>query len=367
MKHIASALACAIALGGTASAATWHVANDGLDTNDCAQAISACRTITRAMELASPGDTVLVGPGRYGDLDQSGSYDGINEEAGMLVPNGGAGVIVNKPLTLLSTRGAGATFIDMGKTTESAVLISADGVRFGDRNAGFTITGGFNFGLSVQATNVFVTGNTVTGQTFGGFYLGSKGIIDARANTAVDNPGTGFILLQWTAPGYVQLSGNTARGNQTGIASGSIAAHRVTGNDVIGNENGILANYGASRFANNHIAGNRWGVQVNGYSHEPQQRGPLFTRNAFVGNFVTGITVYPGPEGVPVTLRENNFFGTTNGCGVLNLWAGTTLDARNNYWGAATGPSFADPADDACQWTAPIQSTPFATSAFVIP
>jgi hypothetical protein len=52
---------------------------------------------------------------------------------------------------------------------------------------------------------------------------------------------------------------------------------------------------------------------------------------------------------------------------VLYLWAGTTLDARNNYWGAATGPSFADPADDACQWTAPIQSTPFATSAFVIP
>ena len=154
-------------------------------------------------------------------------------------------MIVDKRLTLLSTKGADATFIDMGKTTESAVSVTADGAKFGDRNAGFTITGGQNFGLTVQATNVLVSGNVVTGQTFAGFYLVSKGIIEARSNTAVSNPGTGFFVVSYSPAGYVLLAGNTARGNQTGIATGSIATHRVTGNSVIGNENGILANCGA--------------------------------------------------------------------------------------------------------------------------
>ena len=71
-------------------AATLYVANNGLDTNGCTAADSPCRTISHAIALAVAGDTVLVGPGRYGDLNLNGSYDGINEEAGMLIPGGGA-------------------------------------------------------------------------------------------------------------------------------------------------------------------------------------------------------------------------------------------------------------------------------------
>ena len=71
-----------------------------------------------------------------------------------------------------------------------------------------------------------------------------------------------------------------------------------------------------------------------------------------------------------VALRENNFFGNGN-CGVTNQTniGGSTpvpVDARRNYWGAATGPSFNDPADPACQGAQPVLFAPYSASEFDI-
>jgi copper-binding protein NosD len=362
MRLIAFTLAIGGAcMSGFATAATLHVANNGLETAACG-AQDPCRTISRAINLAMPGDTILVRPGRYGDVNRNGAYDGLNEETGGLTSANSAGVLVNKPLTILSTQGADATIIDMGGITESAVRISADNVRFGDRNKGFTLTGGQNFGLAAQGTNVFVTGNTATGQTFAGFYLVSAGIMEARANTALDNPGTGFLAVSYNRGDPVIVAGNTARANQVGISTGSISAHRITGNKVINNEFAMAINYGDSRIVNNYVSGNRYGISVNGYSVEPQNRAPQIVRNNFSGNLANSVAIYPGPEGVAVTIRENNFLGT-DGFGVANLTQGT-VNARHNFWGASTGPGYLDPADEA---GANVLTTPFATSEFPIP
>ena len=99
----------------------------------------------------------------------------------------------------------------------------------------------------------------------------------------------------------------------------------------------------------------------------PIASGPLLVRNNFVGNRANGIDVYPGPAGISPRLRENNIFGNGN-CGTTNQTgaAGVTIDARNNFWGAATGPSFTDPADAACAGAQPTLTTPFATEAFAV-
>ena len=99
-------------------------------------------------------------------------------------------------------------------------------------------------------------------------------------------------------------------------------------------------------------------------------KGPLLIRNNFVGNRANGVDLFPGPAGVITRLRENNIFGNGN-CGTTNQSniggsVGATLDARNNYWGAATGPSFNDPADPACQGLHPTLSEPFASSEFEV-
>jgi nitrous oxidase accessory protein NosD len=192
-----------------------------------------------------------------------------------------------------------------------------------------------------------------------------------RGNTAVGNPGTGFWVIANTPADTFLFSANTARDNQTGISVGGPGSHRVTYNDAIGNENGLLITYGNSRIAHNYVAGNRWGAMVNGYSPDfPLTRGPQIVRNSFVGNRANGLDFLPGQPGLVVAVRENNFYGNGN-CGVTNQTSlgGNTpvnVDARRNYWGAATGPSFIDPADEACTGLSTIQTTPFATTEFAV-
>jgi hypothetical protein len=85
-------------------------------------------------------------------------------------------------------------------------------------------------------------------------------------------------------------------------------------------------------------------------------------RNSFTANLNYGVYILAGTPG-NVTIRENNFFGNRGSCGIASQSA-DVIDARNNYWGAATGPSWIDPADEACAMQGSITTTPFATREF---
>jgi len=314
----------------------------------------------------------MVRPGRYGDLDANGVLAGPGEEMPSSIPGSQGGIYVAKALTVLSTAGAGATVIDVGHASYAAVEIGSNGVRFGDRAAGFTLTGGLNYGLIAEGrTDVTIAGNLARDVPFAGFLVGSSGFVELRSNTAV-RCGSAGIWVQGSDGGtpYVSVVNNTAISNSTGIVVGSLAPHRVTSNRVSGNDIGLAINFGPSRIAQNQVTGNRTGVMINGYSDAPQDKGPLLIRNNFVGNRANGVDLFPGPAGVITRLRENNIFGNGN-CGTTNQSniggsVGATLDARNNYWGAATGPSFNDPADPACQGLHPTLSEPFASSEFEV-
>jgi hypothetical protein len=202
--------------------------------------------------------------------------------------------------------------------------------------------------------------------------IGTSGVTEVRENTANSNTVAGFWLQGGTpASVYVNFTGNSSAGNGTGVVVGSINPHRVIANSMVGNEQGLAINWGPSRISQNYVAGNRVGASINGFSNDtPIPSGPFLVRNSFVGNRANGVDVFSGPAGATPTLRENNIFGNGN-CGTTNQtttggYPGFTLDARNNFWGAATGPSFQNPADEACPGGQPTLTTPFATREFQV-
>jgi hypothetical protein len=366
MKKLISALATAGALvsASAAHAATVHVANNGIDTPVCGAVGNPCRSITQGIANAAAGDTVLVRPGRYGDIDGSGAIDRPGEEKSVVPFGSTVGVYVNKRVTVLSTDGAGATLIDMGNATEVGVEVAVNGARFGERDAGFAVTRARALGIAARrVTEVVVAGNIAANLPVG-FALTSSGTLVARDNTATGN-GTGFSLTSANLAGFVTLANNVATTNDTGIAVGPTAGHRVSGNRVSYNGVGLNVAYGASILSSNRVTGNERGVRVGGFATTdgPLANAPLLQRNHLVGNRVNGVDVFSGPAGAMPLLRENNIFGNGQ-CGTTNQ-SQFVLDARNNYWGAPTGPSFQDPADPACPNRT--LTTPFAVREFVIP
>src|SRR5262245_46449517 len=73
-----------VVVASSASAQTTrYVAENGQDASGCGGGwATACRSITQAIGLANAGDIILVGPGRYGDLNRNGVIGEAGEENG---------------------------------------------------------------------------------------------------------------------------------------------------------------------------------------------------------------------------------------------------------------------------------------------
>lgn len=369
MKHIYTALAggCLLApsaFGTTPSGNTLYIANNGLDSPTCGAPASPCRSISQGILNATAGDTLLVRPGKYGE-NGSGSVDQPGEEFGTTIPGGNAGVYVNKKLTIVSTAGAEATLIDVANTSFAAVQIAADGVTFGARGAGFTITGGQYDGLDAFGVkDVNIAGNIASKNPQFGFAVISTGIVEVRANEAFGNLNSGFVAFEGPAGAYVVFANNTVIGNTYGIYThGASSPHQVTGNEITGNDIGMEVVWGPVRISQNNISGNTRGIEFFGNT-TPISSPPTVVRNNLLGNKTYGIEIFDAPPGGLPRVRENNLFG--NGfCGTNNR-STEVLDARNNFWGTASGPSDTDPADNACAVSAPTRTTPFAAGEFAV-
>ena len=317
---------------GAASAVTLHVANNGEDSDGCGAEGSPCRSISRAIANADRGDTIIVGPGRYGDLDGDGAFGGTGEETAPA--ECGCMIEVNKRLTLQSRDGAGVTVLDAGGAGVNVVRIFAGFVIFGGDGKGFTLTRG-NGGLEVPlgALGLRAEGNLAVRNARDGF-AGQLGRL--KNNVALANGHNGFFVL--TA---VELTGNLAIANGLdgfGLTAGA-SRSSLTGNLAVANR--------------------AHGVFIVG-------RDTTLRRNAVLGNRRFGIALLTDA----VTITENNIYGNNsqefNGltnCG-LHMAVDGSLDVTNNSWGSADGPG-PDPADAICNpGGARIDSEPFAVRAF---
>ena len=324
-------LAMAAIQAAPAQAATWYAANNGLDTSPCTKTVP-CRSITRALAVASPGDTIQVGAGVYGDLDGSGTVgDAPGEET-----SAGCMISIAQRVTIVSKDGARSTVLDAGgdSAVHSVVCIQGAGTNgtvFGKLGKGFTLTGSTLGGIIGGA----------------GLTVSANDGVRVEGNWATNNAGFGFALLP--APTNTTLKSNIASDNGMSGVFGQADGLVLTGN----------------------LARNNSGSGFEIYS----SASAVITKNVAVGNLAPGFRLYsPGTATVSkntavgnqiglhviahgaVTLSSNNLFGNGDGvlppsgpnCGLFlqndDAVNPLTVNASGNFWGAATGPG-ANPAD----------------------
>lgn len=393
-----------------ADAATLNVALSGTDSPSCGSAAAPCRSITRAIANANPGDKIVVAPGRY---------------TGSGGPTCSCVVLVDKAVTVESRDGAAVTIIDAEGAGRDVVRLEASGATFGRSGRGFTLRGAgsptnVRSGLVslVGASGVVIAGNVASDNAGQGFLVldldghritdnvatrnGAFGFEDLRGiggtyerNTADANGGVGFLFLLAStmtltenvanangAHGFnlsgnaIELTRNAAHGNTIGFFALGGADHTYRGNLATGNEDSGLrlnsvggtvvvadnvvstSDVGIVFSAGGVVSGNT--VSGNGLGLDASGAGATeVRRNAFVGNATDGLRVADG-----VTVTQNNIYGNGT-CGLRNSSAGQVL-APQNFWGAPTGPDVTDPADPTCGSGTTVV-TPFATKPFNIP
>ena len=317
LLSLAAMLSLVLEVSVLAEAKTLNVANNGVNSATCGDKDHPCRSIGKAIENASPGDKIVVGPGRY-------TWE---SEPGSSLCSFHCVILVNKPgLTIESRDGAAATVIDATGHDLDVVRIEANNVVFGKPHKGFTLTGtgmAFFSGLVIPdgTSGVKVGGNLAIRNSLNGFAFTGSGHV-LTGNVANANGSTGFAF---SGSGHV-LSGNLASANGgTGFAFDG-SGHVLSGNIASANHYDGFAFSGSHVLTGNTAVGNQaFGIHI---GDSGGTDNAMITKNNIFGN------------------NAKNFGGFTN-CGLLNQ-SKDPIAAPNNFWGVTTGPSATEPADNVC-------------------
>jgi parallel beta-helix repeat protein len=304
-----------------------------VDSPTCGSKTAPCRSISQAIANAGDKDQIVVGPGRYGDLNGDGDFRDPGEEAAELDFGCFCMIKVNKPVAIKSSNGALATVLDdavpdTNGFVTSVVSITASGVVFSKPKRGFTLTSGrgpLPNGLFIaESTNrVKVEGNVVRTGRGTGFFVPSGNAHVFRNNLAISN----FVGFTFFGGGGHLLKDNVAVANSTGFYLQQSSGNVLKGNVANGNRD-------------------------EGFRFFLAGSGNVLENSAALGNQGFGIRLDAG--GV-ATIRRNNIYGNNDtfepftgltNCGLYNE-SGNAIDATHNFWGATSGPG-PDPADAAC-------------------
>jgi nitrous oxidase accessory protein NosD len=300
------ALATLVLAVNPAAAAVRYVAANGVDDPSiCGPLGRPCRTIGGALVAAAPGDRIVVGPGLYGPF------------------------VLDRPVTLESTAGAGATVVEGELSSQDATIAIAgagEGAVIGRPSKGFTIRGA-QFGVLVEAAAVAIQDSIVSGVQ--------------RA------------VLATGAASNLALTGNLLSPSVIADGAGTSIVQNVIHSGTIGVDLGGPGSVVRDNVITGHSLN---GVAISAVPAE-------IRRNTFTNNAIAiDVKLIGVSAGVVVT--SNNFLGHTT-CAITNRTAGE-LVATGNYWGAATGPG-PDPADQPCSGavvrTAPFLRAPMPVTA----
>jgi len=299
-----------------ANATNWYVAPTGSDSNPGTSLINAYRTITKAMSVATSGDTINVNPGTY------------NVAAGEVFP-----ITVPSGVTLISIGGCGPdeTTIDAGTTARvftctsnaSTTLIQGFTIRNGRNSAG---VGGAILSQSGDQTtftrNRFV-GNSAVGTSgaTGGDAWGGTIAVDASTPTITNN-----LFLTSTATGGAGASaGAGGTGGNGGNASGGAIACINAGAAVIINNTfyGSTASGGAGGSAGvGGMGGNGGNASAGAVSQCGTVRNNIFLSSSAIGGAAgtstvngTAGTASAGSLDTSGTIENNVFYASTPSSG----------------------------------------------------
>ena len=281
------------------------VSNYGTDSLTCGSADSPCRSISQAIQNAGSGDTIVVGPGRYGSLNNDGAFTGPGDEH----PANGGMIDVSKAVTIVSRDGADVTLIDAGTNALNCVTIEASGAVLGAKAKGFTLIGG-DVGVLVQlgASHVTLEGNRAVGNGSAGF---------ATENGTSSNQFIGNVACACQGS-----SGFVVRGFG-GLLQGNVAVGN-TGDGFI--DIGVNILFVQNVASGNHLEGLLGVNEVGGAPTSP------IMGSSFIGNLADGVYMESA-----FTLTENNIYGNgvESGC---SIFSPLSFKAPKNFFGLTTTP-----------------------------
>ena len=397
MALLLSLLAPVFGLSERALAAgTWYVKAGGDDLLGNGTASNPFATITKAITTAVAGDTISVAAGTYNEnvviskaltiqgaglasTFINGKNTGANVAAVDITVSGNVKLdgftITNAPVTADGDFRAGVRTNSGG----GGIYTISHNKIIGTKNVSGTADYGIN-GVASGTENLVITYNVVTGTASNNIYrLNPRGTTEignntldagsgAHGATAIFEPtsGVNVTALQSVHDNIINMgtAGPNDTGNRVvgidfssqgvgvgGFANGSIAIANNKISNVKSNGQGIALRNQISIAADGNIIGATVsGNTITGAAGNPLDTEGiitvgLVTNASITNNVVTGLeygfreAVYPPAVAVAAGTKLNGNFFSNNVNGVLtNRTAGSTLDARGNWWGDATGP-----------------------------
>jgi hypothetical protein len=379
MARATAAIISTFIISGVANATgrSIYVTTDGTDSATCGAQASACRSISRGLENAIDGDTILVGAGRYGNISGSTAYTGPGDEHPELRDHyyfvTGCIICIEKAVSIYSLHGPSVTVIEGAALTsqEATVLIHHEGVNFGAAGRGFTITGGSAYGVLFDQeeqyggygihlkSNVSVAGNVDLGDADGFAFMGRTytdtvcpvddciptATITYAQNESVDNSHAAFNITQNLLFGTasVIVQNNYARGAGIGFevpAGGQVLAGTypafsdkisLVGNVAQHNKLGFHAMGPAKMLSNTAVGNSKAGFHVITGLATP------FQDNTAVGNAGPGAITQFVAEGTdPPSLfpfqsfTQNNFYGNDRNRPPLSIQISQDMNVQDD-------------------------------------
>jgi hypothetical protein len=257
-------LALFMALTSTALASsTWYVDGvNGSNNNNCKTPQAACKTIKRAISLASSGDSIMVAAATYTE-----------------------NLKINLSMKLIGS-GANTTIIDGGGVNTVVTISNANAhvtlSKLTIRNGVAVNGGGINYSGTLTINNSTVSGNvargTVSAPGNGGGIFG-YGTLTIASSTVSGNSATASGLAQGGGifGGSVTINNSTISGNSAS-AEGGFGAH-----------GGGIYNYFSALTINNSTVSGNGASSGNGKANGGGIYGPgAILQNSIVANSSSG-------------------------------------------------------------------------------